>query len=117
MKKEKIREKNRDGLTGSGWGRGVECLEGLSEIGLRMTVVRSDAKWTDLLLNDFCCFPMLFFNNKMGRTDFHHTKIKETKCLTNNAKGDSVYILFLLYSHDNGIPNFSFLCGFSNRCT
>jgi len=64
MKRKEKTSRERDGLTGGGWGRGVGCLEGLSEIGLRMTVVRSDTKWTALLLNDFCCFPMLPFSLK-----------------------------------------------------
>ena len=50
------------GVGGWGWG-----LEGLSEMGLRMTVVRSDTKWAALFLSD-CCLPI--FQNTIKRWNF-----------------------------------------------
>ena len=57
------------GVGGWGWG-----LEGLSEMGLRMTVVRSDTKWAALFLSD-CCLPIFQKHTKDGILQYNFQNI------------------------------------------
>ncbi|KAL4576702.1 hypothetical protein LXL04_012800 [Taraxacum kok-saghyz] len=56
--------------------RGEEFDEGLSKIGLRRTVVRSDTKWTALLLIDVvdrcfsCCLPNFIICYDAGKSEY-----------------------------------------------